>query len=78
MVERFFAWISRNWRLWKDTEATIEIRDCLPLRCGRHDPRQTHRAILVISFGTEFQEVAAGLLTAKGLIVDADHNDIQS
>ena len=23
VVERFFAWISRNRRLWKDTEATI-------------------------------------------------------
>jgi putative transposase len=23
-VERFFAWISRNRRLWKDAEATIE------------------------------------------------------
>src|ERR671911_1965595 len=24
VVERFFAWISRNRRLWKDAEATIE------------------------------------------------------
>jgi len=24
VVERFFAWISRNRRLWKDPEATIK------------------------------------------------------
>jgi len=26
VVERFFAWISRNRRLWKDTEATMVRR----------------------------------------------------
>jgi transposase len=38
VVERFFAWISRNRRLWRDAEATIIICLRVPLRRCRHDP----------------------------------------
>ena len=52
VVERFFAWIGRNRRLAKDFEATIALRQSLPLRRLGHAPRASPRTVSV-SFKTD-------------------------
>ena len=52
VVERFFAWIGRNRRLAKDFEATIALRQSLPLRRLGHAPRALPRTVSM-SFKTD-------------------------
>ncbi|CDZ73701.1 Hypothetical protein NGAL_HAMBI2610_53330 [Neorhizobium galegae bv. orientalis] len=49
VVERFFAWISRNWRLWKDPEANIKSAEAFLYAASHHDARQKDRTPLVNS-----------------------------
>ena len=50
VVERFFAWINRNRRLW-GRRGHNRIGHRLPLRRRSHGPHSTHRPI-IMSFGT--------------------------
>ena len=52
VVERFFGWISRNRRLWKDPEATLASARAFPGCRIRHAPRPSIGTSFVI-FGPD-------------------------
>jgi transposase len=51
VVKRFFAWIGRKRRLWKDPEATLASG--LPLRGLQHAPNPPPSPVLLM-FGPEY------------------------
>src|SRR5829696_2536296 len=70
VVERFFAWISRNRRLWKEPRSHSRLRQSLPLRSLRHAPHPPPRPPLMIPGRTLSDSVAERVVPASTLHTD--------